>query len=256
MQPLLSVRIDVDYAGKLGVLRDVQFDIAPGEILGLAGQSGSGKSTLALSIMRLLPARRSEIRGKIQFLGRNLLSLSEREMRAIRGRDIGMALQAAASALNPSLRLETQLKEAWKSHASTPWPVGLARALEILAAMDLHCDVAFLRRYPGEISIGQAQRVILAMALLHRPELLIADEPTSALDLIAQAELLRLLRKVNAEYGTAMLYISHDLASVASVCHRLCVMNAGSIVEAGPPVEVFQHPRSESTRGLLAASGP
>lgn len=253
MEPLLSVHIDVDYPSKPGVLRDVQFDIAPGEILGLAGQSGSGKSTLALSIMRLLPARWADVRGKIQFLGRDLLSQTEKEMRRIRGREIGMALQAAASALNPSLRLEAQLKEAWQSHERSSWTVGLARTLETLEAMDLQCDAAFLRRYPGEISIGQAQRVILAMALLHRPALLIADEPTSALDLMAQAELLGLLRKVNAEFGTAMLFISHDLSSVASVCHRLCVMNAGSIVETGPPHEVFRQPRSEFTQSLLAA---
>jgi ABC-type glutathione transport system ATPase component len=253
MQPLLSVDLRVDYTAKPGVLRDLRFEILPGEIVGLAGQSGSGKSTLALAIMRLLPDSRASIEGFVRLRGRDLLPLSEREMRRIRGRDISMALQAAASALNPYLRIETQLREAWRAHDSASWKVGRERALETLAAMDLRCDAAFLRRYPGQISIGQAQRVVIAMALLHRPALLIADEPTSALDLIAQAELLAMLKRVNREFGTAMLYISHDLATVGSICSRVCVLNAGSIVESGTPADVFGRPRAEFTQNLLDA---
>ena len=253
MEPLLSVDLRVDYTGKPGVLRDLRFEIMPGEVVGFAGQSGSGKSTLALSIMRLLPARSSSVSGHVHFRGRDLLSLSQRDMRRIRGREIGMALQAAASALNPHLRIETQMKEAWHAHESSSWKVGRERALETLAAMDLRCDRSFLRRYPREISIGQAQRVVLAMALIHRPALLIADEPTSALDLIAQAELLGLLKRINKEFGTAILYISHDLATVASICSRLCILNGGVIVESGSPQEVFRQPRTEFTQDLLAA---
>lgn len=250
MLPLLSVDLNVDYPSMPGVLRDLRFQIEPGEVVGFAGQSGSGKSTLALSIMRLLPA---SITGRVLFRGQDLLTLSEREMRSIRGREIGMALQASASALNPYLRLETHLKEAWHAHQKSSWTVGRERALESLAAMDLKCDASFLRRYPREISIGQAQRVVLAMALLHRPPLLIADEPTSALDLIAQAELLGLLKKINRDFGTAMLYISHDLATVGSLCSRLCVLHAGAVAETGSPADVFNRPQTRFTQDLLNA---
>ncbi len=253
MQPLLSVRLDVDFAAKPGVLRDLRFQIRPGEILGFAGQSGSGKSTLALSILRLLDARTSRTRGEIVFRGQDLLQLPERQMRAIRGRGIGLALQAASSALNPHLRIETQMKEAWKAHEKRCWKIGEQRVLEMLDAMNLRCDGAFLRRYPREVSIGQAQRIVIAMALLHRPSLLIADEPTSALDLLSQLELLRLLKKLNEQSGVAMLYISHDLGTVRYLCHRVCLLNDGRIVESGPAESVFDRPESEFANSLAAA---
>ena len=251
-QPLLSVRLHVDYPERPGVLNDLRLDIKNGEIVGLAGQSGSGKSTLGLAVMGLLP-RRTRVRGDVRFRGEDLLEYSRSAMRGVRGKQIGMALQAASSALNPYLRIETQLREAWRAHEDGSWAAGRERALEALAAMDLRCDAAFLRRYPGEISVGQAQRVILAMSLLHRPALLIADEPTSALDLIAQMELLRLLKKVNREFGTAMLYISHDLGTVSYLCHRVCILSGGAIVESGSPQQIFTDPASEFTGSLMAA---
>jgi peptide/nickel transport system ATP-binding protein len=253
MEPLLSVHLNVDYAAKAGVLRDLEFELYPGEIAGFAGQSGSGKSTLALSILRLLSPRSATIRGHVRFRGRDLLALSSSELRRIRGKEIGLALQAASSALNPHLKIETQMKEAWKAHESEPWEAGRKRALDTLAAMDLNCDASFLQRYPREVSIGQAQRIVLAMALLHRPALLIADEPTSALDLLAQLELLRLLKKVNQEFGTAMLYISHDLATVQYLCHRICILNGGRIAECGTPEAIFTRPEAGFTRNLVAA---
>ena len=252
VQPLLAIRLDVDYPQRPGVLADLRLDISYGEIVGLAGQSGSGKSTLGLSIMGLLP-RRAIVRGSVNFRGQNLLEFSPSAMRRVRGKQIGMALQAASSALNPYLRIETQVKEAWRAHESASWSIGRERAMEALAAMDLRCDVAFLRRYPSQISIGQAQRVVLAMALLHRPALLIADEPTSALDLVAQAELLGLLKRVNREFGTAMLFISHDLGTVGCLCHRVCILSGGTIVESGSPQRVFSEPRTEFTRSLMSA---
>jgi ABC-type glutathione transport system ATPase component len=233
-------------------LNDLRLDVREGEIVGLAGQSGSGKSTLGLAIMGLLP-RRTLVRGYVHFRGKDLLACSSSAMRRVRGKQIGMALQAASSALNPYLRLETQLRAVWKAHETVSWAIGHERTLEALAAMDLRCDAAFLRRYPREISVGQAQRVVLAMALLHRPALLIADEPTSALDLIAQAELLSLLKKVNSEFGTAMLYISHDLGTVSYLCHRVSILNGGTIVESGSPQQVFADPVTEFTRNLTAA---
>lgn len=253
MEPLLSAHLNVDYAGKAGVLRDLQFDLFPGEILGFAGQSGSGKSTLALSILRLLSPRSATIQGHIRFRGQDLLALPAKDMRLIRGKEISLALQAASSALNPHLRIEVQLKETWKAHSKEPWEKGRQRALEMLAAMDLGCDAAFLRRYPREVSIGQAQRIVLAMALLHQPALLIADEPTSALDLRAQLELLHLLQRLNRDAGTAILFISHDLGTVKYLCHRICVLNEGRIVERGTPEAVLSRPNSSFTKSLVAA---
>jgi len=253
MEPLLSVRLDVDFATKPGVLRDLRFDIRSGEILGFAGQSGSGKSTLALSILQLLDPRRACTRGEVLFRGQDLLKLPAGQMRAIRGKEISLALQAASSALNPYLRIETQMKEAWKAHEKRSWEIGRRQVLETLADLNLPCDRAFLRRYPREVSIGQAQRIVIAMALLHRPALLIADEPTSALDLLSQLELLRLLKKLNEESGVAMLYISHDLGTVRYLCHRMCVLNEGRIVESGTPQVVLGQPESAFTSSLVAA---
>lgn len=252
MGPLLSVAVTVDYPSKPKVLDGLSFDIRCGEIVGFAGQSGSGKSTLALSLLGLLPGGAS-VRGKVEFCGRDLLECSASEMRAIRGKKIGLALQAAASALNPHLRIETQIREAWNAHERTSWTAGRQRALDTLAAMDLDCDESFLRRYPRQVSVGQAQRIILAMALLHRPALLIADEPTSALDLLAQVELLRLLKKVNVEFGASILYISHDLGTVRRLCDRICILNGGRIAESGTPDEIFDDPTTEFTRNLIDA---
>lgn len=252
MQPLLTLELNVDFPAKPGVLRDLRLQIHPGEIVGFAGQSGCGKSTVALSILRLLP-RNAAVRGSVHFRGRDLLQCSAAEMRSIRGKQIALALQAASSALNPYLRIETHMREAWCAHESVCWAMGRRRALETLAALDLPADEAFLRRYPREISLGQAQRVVLATALLHRPALLIADEPTSALDLVSQIELLKLLKKVNAQHGLAMLYISHDLGTVRNLCHRVCVLNEGKVVESSTPEQLFHSPAAGFTQSLIAA---
>ena len=252
MAPLLHVELSVNYPNKPKVLDNLSFEISPGEIVGFAGQSGSGKSTLALSILRLLP-KQATVQGRVGFREKNLLACSASEMRQIRGKEIALALQAAGSALNPHLRIETQIKEAWQAHEKASWTIGRKRALDTLAAMNLECDESFLRRYPHQVSIGQAQRIILAMALLHRPALLIADEPTSALDLLAQVELLTLLKKVSREFGASILYISHDLATFRHLCHRICVLNGGSIAECGTPEKIFGNPGAEFTRNLIAA---
>lgn len=252
MEPLLSASLSVHYRAKPSALDRLTFEIAHGEIVGFAGQSGSGKSTVALSILRLLP-RGAQIEGYVRFRGRELLNCSAPDMRRIRGKEVALALQAAASALNPYLRIETQIKEAWRAHEGTSWSTGRKRALEILAAMDLPCDDSFMRRYPREVSVGQAQRIILAMALLHRPALLIADEPTSSLDLLAQLELLKLLKKINREFGTSILFISHDLAAVRNLCHRICVLENGRIAECGTPDQLFDSPGARFTRDLIAA---
>ena len=217
MSPLLSLCISVDYARK-PILRDLAFDINEAEIFGLAGPSGAGKSTIALAILRLLDMRGGSVRGSILFHGRDLMTCRERDLRHIRGREIAMVPQSPVSALNPALRLETHLREAWRAHSSALWPTDHTRPR--FERMDLPTDAEFLRRYPSQISVGQAQRVLIAMAMLHKPRLILADEPTSALDPESRAGILSLFRDLNRDYGVAILYISHDLASMEEICHR------------------------------------
>jgi ABC-type glutathione transport system ATPase component len=213
-RPLLSVHISVDYAGGGAVLRDVAFEIAPGEIFGLAGESGAGKSTIALAILRLIHTRGGTVRGRILFDGRDLMLLPEKELRQIRGRDISLVLQSPVTALNPALRIETQFREAWHAHSSASWAEARPEVCALLCRMGLPADREFLRRYPRQLSVGQAQRLLIGMAVLHKPKLIIADEPTSALDPASRSEILALFRHLNRVHGTTILYISHDLDSM------------------------------------------
>ena len=229
-EPLLTVDISVDYPTKPLALRDVAFELAEGEALGLAGDSGSGKSTIALSILRLIELRKGRVRGRIRFLGRDLIGLRERELRRVRGREISLVMQNPASALNPVMRLEAQLREAWSVQDQTPWRSARPMVKTLLTRMGLPGEDAFLARYPSEISIGQAQRVVIAMAMLHRPKLIIADEPTSSLDASSRDGVLELLRSLNRDEGTAILYISHDLASMEQLCGRVVVLQHGRLV--------------------------
>lgn len=255
-RPLLAVRLSVDYPSKPGVLQNVEFQLAHGEALGLVGQSGSGKSTLALSVLRLIGMKGGTPRGEIRFQGRDLMQLKESQMRAIRGKEIGLVLQSPLTALNPALTIGSQLKEAWTAHATRDKRLPTARTQslrELLARLSLPDDESFLRRYPRQLSVGQAQRLLIAMSVVHRPALLIADEPTSALDAITQAEILKLFGQLNRELHTAVLYVSHDLLSVASLCHRVAILHEGTIVECASTKEIFQAPQHPYTRQLIAA---
>jgi ABC-type dipeptide/oligopeptide/nickel transport system ATPase component len=250
---LLSAHFSVNYAGKPPVLRNVQLEIQRGEVLGLVGQSGSGKSTLAMAILGLLDKKRSQSEGTIRFQDSELLQLPEGDLRGLRGRAVSLVLQSPLSSLNPALKIRTQLKEAWRAHA-TGTRADCANAIHAsLQSVSLPADDDFLRKYPSQMSVGQAQRVLIAMAVMHRPALLIADEATSALDVITQSEILALFRELNRSTGMAILYISHDLASVAGICDRIAILHQGEIVECGATGQIFSNPQHEYTQRLMAA---
>jgi len=252
-QPLLSLRLSVDYPNKPGVLTDTVLDIQRGEVVGLVGESGSGKSTIALAILHLLHLKGGRAHGQVIFAGENLLEKSERELRAIRGRRISVVLQSPLTALNPVVKIGAQLREAWRAHASGDKKAREQAICDALSSVSLPADEPFLKRRPSQLSVGQAQRVVIAMAILHRPDLLIADEATSALDTITQSEILNLFSRLNRELGMAILYISHDLLSVAALCDRIAILNAGKIIECGLPEAIFNSPRHEYTQRLIAA---
>ncbi len=250
---LLSVQLSADYAGKKNVLCNVALDIGQGEIVGLVGQSGSGKSTLALAILGLLGQKGGTAQGEASFRQRDLLRTSQREMKKIRGREIGLVLQSPLSSLNPALRIGTQLTEAWKAHRKGTVEERDSDLTTLLESVSLPRDKHFMRRYPDQLSVGQAQRVLIALAIVHRPALLIADEPTSALDVITQAEILQLFAKLNRDLNMSILYISHDLLSVASLCHRVAILHRGEIVESGMTAKIFRNPQHPYTRRLIEA---
>src|ERR1700726_545656 len=250
---LLGGRLSVRYGDKPAVLRDVELEIRRGEVLGLVGQSGSGKSTLAMAILGLLDRKAARAEGAIKFEGCDLLTLRERELRGLRGRKIALVLQSPLSSLNPALKIRTQLNEAWRAHAEGSNADCESSIRAALDSVSLPSNDDFLRKHPSQMSVGQAQRVLIAMAVLHRPALLIADEATSALDVITQSEILALFRGLNRSSGMAILYISHDLASVAGICDRIAILHEGRIVETGSTEQVLLSPCHEYTQRLMAA---
>jgi peptide/nickel transport system ATP-binding protein len=255
---VLAARLTVRYPGKAPVLRDLAVEIGRGEVLGLIGESGSGKSTLALAILGLLARQRATVEGSVLFRGSDLVNMKERELRNLRGRAISLVLQSPLASLNPALKLGTQLKEAWRIHseraaASEDCGQAIDAALQSVSLPGSSEDRDFLNKRAAQLSVGQAQRVLIAMAILHRPALLIADEATSALDVITQSEILELFGRLNRETGMAILYISHDLPSVAGICHRIAILHEGQIVECGPTRQIFDAPSHVYTQRLMAA---
>lgn len=230
---LLNVDISAGY-GARSILSNLNFSVSPGERLGLIGTSGAGKSTLLLALLGLLPWRGGWARGEVRLDGVNLLELREREARKIRGRAVALVPQSPLSALNSALSLEIHFKEAWRAHEATDGRRLAQRTEALLRRVQLPTDAAFLKRKPGQISVGQAQRCALALALLHRPALLIADEPTSALDPSTQVEVLQLLRDISEQDGTALVFVSHDLLSTFRLCERLALLHNGHIQESLP----------------------
>ncbi len=247
--PLLSIDISVCY-GQKTILDRVCLEVWQGEALAIVGQSGSGKSTLALAILGLMGWNRGKVTGSIRFGARELVGAKETELRGLRGKEISLVLQSASSALNPALRLETQFREAWAAHSRLPWRDQREETLSRLSRFGLPANDEFLRRFPREISIGQAQRVLIAMALLHRPTLLVADEPTSALDPLTAADVLESLRIANREWNTALIYITHNLETAANLCDRVAVMHGGRIVEQGTCDDLAAYLQKPTARPL------
>jgi peptide/nickel transport system ATP-binding protein/oligopeptide transport system ATP-binding protein len=258
-EPLLSVR-DLQTTFVLGrraevrAVDGVSFDVFPGETLAIVGESGSGKSVTSLSIMRLLPAATGKITGgRIMFRGRDLASLSEREMRAIRGREIGMIFQEPMTSLNPVHTIGDQISETVIRHEGVSRAKGLERAVEMLALVGIPEPRKRAANYPHQMSGGMRQRAMIAMALSCRPALLIADEPTTALDVTIQAQILELMKDLQRQMGMAIIFITHDLGVVAEVADRVLVMYAAQAVETGPVGEIFANPRMPYTAGLMGS---
>ena len=237
--------------GTVRAVDGVSFTVHPGEILGLVGESGCGKSVTARSILRLVPPSGRIVSGRVVLQGRNLLELSEAEMRRIRGASVSLVFQNPMTSLNPALTIGWQLEEALLAHQRLPGSMAHARAIEALREMGIPEPARRIDDYPHRFSGGMRQRVLIAMGLLNEPSLLIADEPTTALDVTIQAQILELLRAASRERRMAVLLITHDLGVVASICHRVAVMYAGQIVEEASVGELFANPLHPYTRGLL-----
>src|SRR3954465_4555441 len=253
-QPLLDVR-DLSVAfGKTLAVDHVSFSIKRGQCTALVGESGSGKSVSALSILKLLPyPAASHPSGTIHFKGRELLGAGDREMREVRGNDISIIFQEPMTSLNPLHTIEAQIGEILSLHNGISGSMARARTLELLTQVGIPNPETRLQAYPHQLSGGQRQRVMIAMALANEPDLLIADEPTTALDVTVQAQILNLLKDLQARLGMAMLFITHDLGIVRKIADRVCVMKDGKIVEENAVADIFKSPQHPYTRALLAA---
>src|SRR6187401_3860094 len=257
-EPLLSIR-DLSIAFGRGTRESlavdrISFDIGKGETVALVGESGSGKSITALSVMKLLPYPSAHHpSGSIMFKGRDLLPLSERQMRHVRGNDITIIFQEPMTSLNPLHTIEKQIGEILELHQGVTGQAATARILDLLDQVGIPDPAGRLKSYPHQLSGGQRQRVMIAMALANEPDLLIADEPTTALDVTVQAQILALLAEIRTRLGMSMLFITHDLGIVRRIADVVCVMNNGKIVEQGPVEQVFTAPQHPYTKALLAA---
>jgi oligopeptide/dipeptide ABC transporter ATP-binding protein len=253
--PLLSVEdLRVEFwtqRGTVYAVNGVSFEIAAGETLGIVGESGCGKSVTSLAILGILSRNGRVTSGRAVFEGRDLIGLSDRELRRIRGRDIAMIFQDPMTSLNPVLTIGRQIRESLQTHLGLDRKQAEARAVELLEQVGIPKARDRVGDYPHQFSGGMRQRAMIAMALACEPKLLIADEPTTALDVTIQAQILDLLRSVIAERDTALVLITHDLGVVAGMCERVHVMYAGMVVEAGPAEAVFATPRHPYTFGLL-----
>ncbi|MGN6273651.1 MAG: ABC transporter ATP-binding protein [Protaetiibacter sp.] len=260
-EPLVTIRdLSVEFPTSQGVVRavdSVSFEMQPGEIVGLVGESASGKSTLGLSLLRMVPRPGRVSAHEITFAGVDIQAASEAEMRRIRGAEIALIVQDALATLNPVTTIGEQVMHILRDHKA---PGGRAehraRALRAFEEVRLPDPEGVMTKYAHELSGGMQQRVAIAQGLLLEPQLIVADEPTTALDVTVQAQILELLRGISTRRGTSMIFVTHDLATVAEICDRVLVMYAGRIVESGRVDEVFADPQHPYTRALLASLLP
>ena len=252
MSPLLAVdHINIHF-GSVHAVRDLSFSIVPGEVLGVVGESGSGKSVTSLAVMRLLVPS-AQVTGTIRFLGEDLLRVPEEKMRSLRGKAMTMIFQEPMTALNPLMRVGDQVAEAVLAHENATRKQAFDCAIAALTEVAIPDPAKRARDYPHQLSGGQRQRVMIAMAIVNRPQLLIADEPTTALDVTVQAQILDLLAQLREKFSLSMLFISHDLGVVSRISDRVLVMYRGQILESGTARQVFTAPVHEYTQGLLSA---
>lgn len=256
-EAMLAVRslcLDIpDQEKARAILLDVEFDVRPNEVMGLVGESGSGKTMTALAIMRLLPPAARVSGGRITLEGRDLLTLTETEMRRVRGSEIAMIFQNPRASLNPLMRAGDQVARVLMLHQGLSGREARQQAVDLLQHVGISDARARARAYPHQLSGGMAQRVLIAVMLACRPKLLIADEPTTGLDVTIQAQIFDLIKEVQAEVGASLLLITHDLGVVSEVCQRVAVMYAGQIMEQAPVHDLFRRPSHPYTERLLAS---
>ena len=255
-EPVLEIRdLCLSYftrAGEIPAVIDFSIDVAPGEAVGLVGESGCGKSTVANAIMRYMGGNGAIVGGTVKFKGRDMATLSDEELRQIRGSEIAMVYQEPMAALNPSMTIAAQLTEVPIHHESgCTLEDATQRAIDMLASVKLPDPERVMAAYPHQISGGQQQRVVIAMALLSKPSLLLLDEPTTALDVTVEAGIVELIAELSSKFGTSLIYISHNLGLILETCSRVCVMYSGEAHEVGTVSELFEDPRHPYTRGLF-----
>jgi len=248
----LDLRLDGEPARRL--LRRVSLQVEAGQIVGLVGESGAGKTMVSRTVLGIAPAHSRVTHGSIVFDGRDITHLEESQRRPLLGREIAFIPQNPMTALNPVERIEPQVADVLRMHLGMDRKEAKVRVLELLREVHLRDPERVVRAYPHELSGGQRQRVLIAAAFACRPKLVIADEPTTALDVTVQKQILRLIRELQRSFGTALLFITHDLGVVAKLCDHVAVMHAGRVLESAPATQLFGQPAHEYTRALFAAT--